>query len=195
MRGRGRVVGSSLCKHAGMEDKMVVVVVEFNIFQINNYCWLSGPPRCLQNRVFYNGICFFCFRYSTPLVSFRVARIWSFVVVTVSRERCRHLQNRIFIFYCILQGGWFWFFARSRLFFDFLFLFFHPSQLLFVFFFFVEAVCVFLLCVFNPSRLFFVSFFSFFDPSRLFFVFSFFYASKGLPPWSGRKIDFLHIQT
>ena len=27
MRGRGRVVGSSLCKHAGMEVEMVVVVV------------------------------------------------------------------------------------------------------------------------------------------------------------------------
>ena len=125
----------------------------------------------------------FCFRFSTPLVSFRVARIWSFVVVTVSRERCRHLQNRIFIFYCILQGRPFWPFARSRLFFDFLFLFFHPSQLFFVFFFFsVEAVCVFLVCVFNPSRLFFVSFFSFFDPSRLFFVFSFFLRFKRAPP-------------
>ena len=27
MRGRGRVVGPSLCKHAGMEVEMVVVVV------------------------------------------------------------------------------------------------------------------------------------------------------------------------
>ena len=50
----------------------------------------------------------FVFLFSTPLVSFRVARIWLFVVVPVSLERCLHLQNRIFIFYCILQGGLFW---------------------------------------------------------------------------------------
>ena len=125
---------------------------------------------------------YFLFLFSTPLVSFRVARIWLFVVVTVSRERCRHLQNRIFIFYCILQGEPFLLFAPSRLFFDFSFLFFHPSRLFFVFFFFVEAVCDFLVCVFNPSRLFFVSFFSFFDPSRLFFVFSFFLRFKRAPP-------------
>ena len=31
MRGRGRVVGSSLCKHVGMEVEMVVVVVDFGL--------------------------------------------------------------------------------------------------------------------------------------------------------------------
>ena len=62
------------------------------------------------------------------------------------------------------------------------FCFFTPPSCFSFFFFFVEAVCVFLVCVFNPSRLFFVSFFSFFDPSRLFFVFSFFLRFKRAPP-------------
>ena len=96
------------------------------------------------------------FLFSTPLVSFRVARIWSFVVVTVSRERCRHLQNRIFIFYCILQGGLFWLLHFVETICIFLFSIFRPSKLFLFFVVFVEAVCDFLVCAFNPSRLFFV---------------------------------------
>ena len=60
--------------------------------------------------------------------------------------------------------------------------FFTPPSYFSFFFFFVEAVCVFLLCVFNPSPLFCVYFFSFFDPSRLFFVFFFFLRFKSPPP-------------
>ena len=70
---------------------------------------------------------YFLFLFSTPLVSFRVARIWSFVVVTVSRERCRHLQNRIFIFYCKTQGEPKWLLRFVETICDFLFSFFHPS--------------------------------------------------------------------
>ena len=92
---------------------------------------------------------YFVFPFSTPLVSFRVARIWLFVVVPVSRERCRNLQNRIFIFDRKTQGR-----PKSP---------FH----------FVETICNFLFSFFHPSQLFFVLFFSCFNPSRLFFVFLF----------------------
>ena len=138
---------------------------------------------------------YFLFLFSTPLVSFRVARIWLFVVVPVSRERCRHLQNRIFIFHCKTQGVQKWPFAPSRLFFDFLFSFFHPSQLFFVFFFFRRGGLRFFSLRFQPLSSLFRFFFFVFRPLSSLFRFFFFYASKGLPPWSGRKIDFLHIQT
>ena len=134
---------------------------------------------------------YFLFLFSTPLVSFRVARIWSFVVVTVSRERCRHLQNRIFIFYCILQGRPFWPFARSRLFFDFLFLFFHPSQLLFVFFFFRRGGLRFFSLRFQPLSSLFRFFFFVFRPlSSLFRFFFFFTLQKGSPLGPAEKLIF-----
>ena len=67
------------------------------------------------------------FLFSTPLVYFRAATFWSFVVVPVSRERCRNLQNRIFIFDRKTQGR-----PKSPFHFveticNFLFSFFHPS--------------------------------------------------------------------
>ena len=121
------------------------------------------------------------FLFSTPLVSFRVARIWLFVVVTVSRERCRHLQNRIFIFYCILQGEPFWPFARSRLFFDFLFLVFPPSQLLFVFFFFRRGGLRFFNLRFQPLSSLFRFFFFVFRPLSSIFRFSVLLYLKSVP--------------
>ena len=111
----------------------------------------------------------FVFLFSTPLVSFRVARIWSFVVVPVSRERCRNLQNRIFIFDRKTQGR-----PKSPFHFveticNFLFSFFHPSQLFFVFFVvFRRGGLRFFGLRFQPLSSLFRFFFSFFDPSRLF---------------------------
>ena len=75
------------------------------------------------------------FLFSTPLVYFRMARIWLFVVVPVSLERCRHLQNRIFIFYCKTQGEQKWPLRFVETICDFIFSFFHPSQPFFVLFF------------------------------------------------------------
>ena len=139
-----------------------------------------GPLRCLQTLVFYNRICFIFFRFSTPLVSFRVARIWLFVVVPVSLERCLNLQNRIFIFYCKTQGGQKWLLHSVETICDFLCSFFRPSQLLFVFF-FVEAVCDILVCVFDPSRLFFVLFFFHFSTPLVYFPFFLFLRPQKCP--------------
>ena len=132
----------------------------------------------------------FVFLFSTPLVSFRVARIWLFVVVTVSRETCQHLQNRIFIFYCILQGRSFWPFARSRLFFDFLFLFFHPSQLLFVFFFSSRRFAFFYFAFSTPLVSFSFLFFRFSTPLVSFSFFLFFTLQKGSPLGPAEKLIF-----
>ena len=63
------------------------------------------------------------FRFFTPPSYFS----FFFVVVTVSRERCRHLQNRIFIFYCKTQGEPKWLLRFVETICDFLFSFFHPS--------------------------------------------------------------------
>ena len=144
----------------------------------------AGPPRCLQNRVFYNGFCYFTFPFFDPSRLFSCCDVlvfccctrfaWEvskfakshlhfrsqntgpakiafpfrrddlqflifvfsplpavfrffFVVVTVSRERCRHLQNRIFIFYCKTQGEPKWLLRFVETICDFLFSFFHPS--------------------------------------------------------------------
>ena len=140
-----------------------------------------GPGRCLQTLVFYNRICFFFLLFSTPLVSFRIARIWLFVVVPVSRERCRNLQNHIFIFYCILQGGPFWLLHSVETICDFSFLFFHPSQLLFVFFFFRRGGLRYFSLRFRPLSSLFRSFFFIFRPLSSIFRFFFFLGFKSVP--------------
>lgn len=156
---------------------------------------LPRPLRCSQNHVFYHGICF-CFFFFRPLSSLFVFRgsgcllLYPFCVRRV--DICKIASSFSIVFYRVSGFGCC---ISSRRFAFFLFSNFHPSQLLFIFF-FVEAVCDFLVCVFNPPRLFFVFFFSsFFDPSRLFFVFSFSYASKVFPPLRGQKNALEHNQT
>ena len=140
--------------------------------RINNYGCLRGTASVFAKPCFLQWFLLFYFSFFRPLSSIFVWRESGLLLLYRFRLRgvdiCKIASSFSIVKHRVGQNGPC---VSSRRFAILYFCFLTPPCRFSFYLFFVEAVCVFLVCVCNPSRLFFVIVFCFFDPSRLFFFF------------------------